>query len=252
MKATAFEFRFRLQLIFCIIALGFWAPWIEPLHLGSRSSTWLWLGFQLGGLGIFSSTAIELITGIAILSAALGAALRVWGTAYLGTQVVYDRQMQAGAETKPGQILADGPYRFVRNPLYLGTVLTIVAVAVLMPPSGAVFTLTLLIVFSLRLILGEEAFLTAKLGGQYTMYRQSVPRLIPSFRTSVKAGGQRPHLGAAILGEIFPLGILVSFATLSWQYNSQLLMQAVLVSFGLSLVVRALVAPRSAPSGTEA
>lgn len=252
MKATAFEFRFRLLFIFGIIALGFWAPWLywaDTLHLGSRSSTWLWLGFQLGGLGIFSSTAIELVTGAAILSAALGAVLRVWGTAYLGTHVVYDGQMQDGAETKPGMVLADGPYRFVRNPLYLGSLLTNAAVAVLMPPSGAAFTLILLVVLYVRLILGEEAFLTAKLGGEYNTYRQSVPRLIPSFRTSVKPGGQRPHWGAAVLGEIFPLGILVSFAALSWQYNSQQLTQAVLVSFGLSLVVRALTAPKS--SGGE-
>jgi len=252
MKATPFEFRFRLLLIFGIIVLGFWAPWLQwagPLHLGSRSSTWLWLGFQLGGLGIFSSTAIELVTAAAILSAALGAALRVWGTAYLGTHVVYDGQMQAGAESKPGQVLADGPYCFVRNPLYLGSLLTNAAVAVLMPPSGAAFTLILLAVFYVRLILGEEAFLTAKLGEQYTQFRKSVPRLIPSFRTSVQASGQRPQWGSALLGEIFPLGILVSFAALSWQYNSQLLIQAVLVSFGLSLVVRALTTQRS--NGSE-
>jgi hypothetical protein len=41
-----------------------------------------------------------------------------------------------------------------------------------------------------------------------------------------------------------PLGLLVSYAALSWQYNAGLLTRAVLVSFGLSLVVRALILPK--------
>jgi len=41
-----------------------------------------------------------------------------------------------------------------------------------------------------------------------------------------------------------PLGTLVSFAALSWQYNAALLTRAILISFGLSLVMRALILPR--------
>jgi hypothetical protein len=35
-------------------------------------------------------------------------------------------------------------------------------------------------------------------------------------------------------------GVFVSFAALGWRYNSLLIMQGVLVSLGLSLVVRAI------------
>jgi len=46
-----------------------------------------------------------------------------------------------------------------------------------------------------------------------------------------------------VLGEIFGLGVLTSFAALSWQYNAGLLLRAVLISFGISLVARAILLP---------
>lgn len=238
MKATKLEFRFRLILMTLVIVLGFWSPWIEWLHWGLRTTAWLWLGFELGGLGIASTRAIELVTALTIVVAAVAAWFRVWGTAYLGTTTVHNAEMKAGL------VMADGPYRHVRNPLYIGSWLMVAALSVLMPPTGALFTMALLTIFLVRLILGEEAFLTAKLGDPYSAYQNAVPRLLPSLRTRVTAGGQRPDWGRALLGEVMPLGVLVSFATLSWQYDARLLTRAILISFGLSLVVRALVLPR--------
>ncbi len=84
-----------MVLIVVAIALGFWAPWIEWLHLGLRTTTWLWLGFELGELGISSTRGIVLVTALAIATAALAAALRIWGTAYLGAQTVYNPEMKA-------------------------------------------------------------------------------------------------------------------------------------------------------------
>src|SRR5271168_3438286 len=111
MGASALEFRFRLWISVALILLGFWAPWIEWLGLGTRTTTWLWLGFELSRLGISSSTAIEAVTALAIAAAAIAAILRVWGTAYLGAGTVTHAEMKAGA------ILVDGPFRYVRNPL---------------------------------------------------------------------------------------------------------------------------------------
>src|SRR5580698_1276028 len=148
MRASAFEFRFRFWLMVAVIFIGFWSPWIEGLHLGTRGTAWLWLGFQLGGLGIAAGTAIELVTIAAIVLAALAAWLRIWGTAYLGPATVLHTQMQAR------QVIADGPYRRVRNPLYLGSFFMVAAIALLMPASGSAFTLVILAVFLLRLIVG--------------------------------------------------------------------------------------------------
>jgi protein-S-isoprenylcysteine O-methyltransferase Ste14 len=234
MKASAFEFRFRLILMVAVITLGFSAPWIELLHWGTRTTTWLWLGFELSAMGISSAKGIEMATLLAIAVAAVAAVIRVWGTAYLGTGTVNNPEMKAG------DVMADGPYRYVRNPLYIGSWLMVAVISMLMPPTGALVTMLALTIFLLRLILGEEAFLSGKLGEPYAAYRKAVPRLIPSLWPRVAAGGQRANWGRALLGEITPLGVLASFAVLSWQYNAQLLTRAVLVSFGVSLVVRAL------------
>ena len=233
MKASVLEFRFRLMLMVLVIMLGFFAPWIESLHWGTRTTTWLWLGFELSRLGISSATGIEVITALAIAVAAAAAIIRVWGTAYLGTATVNNTEMKAGIVT------ANGPFRYVRNPLYLGSWLMVAVISVLMPPTGALVTMTILTIFLMRLILGEEAFLSGKLGESYAAYRAAVPRLIPRLRSRVTASGQQPNWGRALLAEITPLGVLVSFAALSWQYNASLLTRAVLISFGISLVVRA-------------
>jgi len=106
------------------------------------------------------------------------------------------------------------------------------------------FTMIALSVFLFRLILGEEAFLSVQLGEPYAAYKRAVPRLIPGIRPGIVAGGRSANWVGALLGEVMPLGLLVSYAALSWQYNAGLLTRAVLVSFGLSLVVRALILPR--------
>jgi hypothetical protein len=43
------------------------------------------------------------------------------------------------------------------------------------------------------------------------------------------------------MGEIYMWGVVVSFAALGWRYNSFLIIQGVVVSWGLSLVTRAFV-----------
>lgn len=250
MKASQFEFRFRVWIMAALITLGFTSPWIDllpaGLSFGTRTTTWLWLGFELGSLGLTPTAGIVLATALMIAVAAVAAWVRVWGTAYLGNYTVQN------AEMKAGQMLADGPYRYVRNPLYIGTFLTLGSVCVLMPVSGAVVTVVLLYFFLFRLILGEEAFLTPRLGEPYAEYLKAVPRLIPSLRPRVPAGGQKPHWGLAVLGEILPIGVLVSYAVLSWQYDSRLLERAVLISFGVSLVARALISRPGAAEATTA
>lgn len=234
MRATALEFRLRMAIMVTLIVLGFWAPWIGLLHSGPRISLLEWLALQLGRSGAAPfSMATALVIVAAGLMAALAAVLRVWGTAYLGAGTVNHLEMQAGA------VMADGPYRLVRNPLYLGSWLLIGAIAFLMPPTGALFTMALLTVFLLRLILAEEAFLQQQLGEPYEAYLRQVPRLVPSLRSKLPSAGHAPHWGHAALAEINPIGVFLVMAVLSWSYEEELMVRAILVSFGISLVVRA-------------
>ena len=86
------------------------------------------------------------------------------------------------------------------------------AMAFLMPPSGALVSMTLVTVFFLRLILGEEAFLTVQLGEPYRDYLRAVPRLFPRLRMilspAASPGASRTGL-PSVLTEINPIGVFL-------------------------------------------
>jgi protein-S-isoprenylcysteine O-methyltransferase Ste14 len=241
MRASAFEFRFRMIIQIVIVFLGFWAPWLNlsalgPPDLGRHISTLEWLALELSRTGLVRfSCATPVVIVLGSLAAGAGAVFRVWGSAYLGYRTVHHGQMQA--ET----VMAAGPYRYVRNPLYIGGWFMMTSISLLAPPSGALFIMILVTVFYLRLILGEEAFLTAQQGEPYRDYLRAVPRLLPRLHAKLPQSPVRPQWLIAVLSEINPIGIFVALAILSWRYDNLLMIKAILISFGLSLVVRALI-----------
>jgi protein-S-isoprenylcysteine O-methyltransferase Ste14 len=237
MKASALEFRLRFWMFLLIYALGFVAPWDWVLPMdgsGPNAHVWGLLAVLLSKGGVLNiGVAFNAVLVAGILCAGFGAWLRTWASAYLGANVVRDTSMHGEL------VVADGPYRHVRNPLYLGSWVHTLALALLMPVSGAVFVLALVALLQLRLILGEEDFLCAKQGEAYAAYCARVPRLLPALRPQVAASGARPRWGQAALAEIFMWGMTASFAVLGWQYNAMLLIRCVLVWLGVSMVVRA-------------
>ncbi len=246
MRASAIEFRLRMLIMVAIIAVGFWSPWIEKFDLGKRISLLEWLALTASRAEILRftyATPAVIVAGSLLALAAV--VLRVWGTAYLGYGTVQHAEMKAGG------VMADGPYRYVRNPLYLGSWCMIGAMAFLMPPTGALFTMALITVFLLRLILGEEAFLAAALGDAYREYRSKVPRLFPRLRGAPPSARHKPHWLAGIAGELNPIGVFVTLAVVSWWYDNELMIKSILVSFGISLIVRALLPRGQATSSVE-
>jgi protein-S-isoprenylcysteine O-methyltransferase Ste14 len=235
MKASAIEFRLRYLLHGAIYILGFTTPWNYWLHLDTVR-TWQWLAAWLSRTGwmSFNASTVGVLTAGIVLSA-LGAALRTWGAAYLGSGVVQDAAMHGE------RMVAAGPYRYVRNPLYAGTFLHTLALSLLMLPSGSIFVIVLIGLLQIRLILAEESFLDAKLGEPYRDYCAKVPRLVPSLFARVPASAVKPSWGPALLGELYMWGVAISFAALGWRYNSLLIIQGVVVSWGVSLVARAFI-----------
>ena len=93
---------------------------------------------KTGVMGIAAAFDVLLVVGIVLATA--GAWWRTWAAAYLAPEVVRSGEMHAA-------MVADGPYRHVRNPLYLGAMLHGLALMLLMPVSGAMFVLVLVPVF---------------------------------------------------------------------------------------------------------
>ncbi|GGH02086.1 methyltransferase family protein [Silvibacterium dinghuense] len=234
MKATGFEFRFRIWIGFLIYVLGFWTPWLRYGAGAARvTTTWLELSGELGRVMPLETASLT-ITLAALACIAAGAAFRVWGTAYLGGSIVQSATMHAQG------VVAAGPYRHVRNPLYFGAWLFGVGISILMPVTGALVFIVLSFVQVLRLILREEPYLTGQQGQAYLDYCARVPRFVPSAKPKLAASSLHPAWAQAMVAESFYLTMLIAFAVLAWRYNAQLLTQALLVCFGLSLVVRAL------------
>ena len=249
MKATAFEFRLRLWIFIVIYVLGFVAPWDFALHLdgtGPNAHVWARLAVLLsrnGAMTIAAAFNAVLIAGI--VCAGLGAWMRTWGAAYLGVDVTGDTKLRGDG------VVADGPYRYLRNPLYVGNWIETLALAMLMPASGAIFTVVAITVFQIRLILLEEAFLGGKLGEPYVDYCAKVPRLLPALRARVAGSGARPRWARAAVAEIFMWGVTASFAVLGWRYDATLLIQCVLVWLGVSIVVHAFDKPATTRVATN-
>ncbi len=237
MGAGAWEYRLRYWIHGIVFAIGFMAPWDWLQAKGTpRTSAWLDLAgwpAREGWMSFSVSTVVLLVFGI--LMATLGAALRTWGGAYIGGGIVQSGAMHGEA------MVADGPYRWVRNPLYLGTLLHTLALALLMPWTGAVFSIVAIGIVQIRLILREEPFLREKLGEAYTAYCALVPRIVPALTPRVAGAGMRPHWGPSLLAEVYFWGVAISFMVLGWRYNASLLTQGVVVALGAQLVARAFV-----------
>jgi protein-S-isoprenylcysteine O-methyltransferase Ste14 len=218
-----------------IVAVAIWAPWVTPWNMKLRMATLEWLALEIGRTGIVSfSVAVPIAIILGALFGALAAWLRVWGAAYLGYDVVHHEQMQAGT------VMAAGPYRYMRNPLYLGGWFMMAAISLLITPSGALFMLVLTAMFYLRLIFGEEAFLAGKLSEPYRQYLRAVPRFVPRFRAVIPAAEAHPRWMIAILTEIMPIGIFFTMAVVPWSYDNVAALNAILVCLVASLIVRGL------------
>jgi protein-S-isoprenylcysteine O-methyltransferase Ste14 len=77
----------------------------------------------------------------------------------------------------PQRLVAVGPYRFSRNPMYVGVTLILIGWATLFwSRTLAVYAALVLLAFHLRVIAGEEPWLERTFGADWESYRARVPR----------------------------------------------------------------------------
>lgn len=74
-------------------------------------------------------------------------------------------------------LVVEGPYRFSRNPMYVGFTLTYLGLALgLQSPTAVILLIPCLMLMTWGVILREERYLTAKFGQAYLTYKQGVRR----------------------------------------------------------------------------
>ncbi len=199
-RATEFEFRNR----FWIFGLVFWAAFscyaIDPVNVA----------VAIGG-GDDSRVRALFVLG-AILNA-LAAMVRTWATAYLKSSVVHDRSLHSS------HLVADGPFRYVRNPLYLGNLLMALGVGLMASRVGFAIVVAGIFLFNFRLIFREESELRESKGESYRRYMEAVPRLVPSLTPRVPSGGARPNWIDGFTAEIFFWGFALGEALFAVTLN---------------------------------
>jgi hypothetical protein len=114
---------------------------------------------------------------VGLLPVIIGMGIRLWAAGHL-----HKRQTLA----------VSGPYRWVRHPLYLGTLIAIVGGCVVVNLYLLIpVALAIMIPVYLRRIAHEERDLRQHFGQAYEDYCARVPRLIPRLRPGLKGDGSR-------------------------------------------------------------
>lgn len=150
---------------------GGWREWVFLKRRGLVlvAAVLAMAGLAVEGTGWVASTEGWIwaqVVGFGLI--AYGEMFRFWATAHIG-----GRKSQAVVES--------GPYAWTRNPLYVGSLLCVMGIALL-----AASVVALMIgVGALAFIYGvtirhEEAFLLRTLGEPYAAYMKKVPRFFPS------------------------------------------------------------------------
>jgi protein-S-isoprenylcysteine O-methyltransferase Ste14 len=217
-RASKFEFEQRFWIIGGLFGLAFGLytfdqtnfavallHWIAPTTDPDKGQGLLWL---------------RIIFGCGALLVFVAAALRTWATAYLRAEIVHDQSQHTEA------LLADGPYRYVRNPLYLANLSLAAGIGVLASRFGWGVLVLGIYFFVYRLILREESGLLETQGESYRNYLKAVPRLWPTLTPRVPAGGAKPRWGQAIVGEV-----------IFWLQGAAVLCYAVTLNFKLMWIV---------------
>ena len=204
MKASNWEFRNRATVFGLIFGFTFPLYVLDPQNSTVALANWLGAGRQLD-----TDLVARLLFAFAAFLLVVAALIRTWASSYLQASVVY------ASEVKSESLVADGPYRRVRNPLYFANVLMIIAMGAMMSRLGFFVAVIAMVVFCYRLILREEAELQARQGQPYHAYCKAVPRLCPSLWPRVASAGSQARWMEGIKAESWYWGFaaaLIAYA----------------------------------------
>jgi protein-S-isoprenylcysteine O-methyltransferase Ste14 len=174
--------------------------WVRYSRIATRTG----LGLTAVGIGLVTARPPgPLAFGIAALLGLTGAIIRFWS---------------AGIIAKNEELATGGPYAYVRNPLYLGSLLIAVAFLLLNGnPWFAVPAAVAAVFIYLRTVQAEEEFLAGRFGAAFATYRATVPAILPwKGRCEVPGSGTTYALEQSLKnreynGFLGTVGMLIAF-----------------------------------------
>jgi protein-S-isoprenylcysteine O-methyltransferase Ste14 len=177
LSATPWAFRHRGTLIGLIYGVSAsLAIFLDKAHLWPGTpidrflalDRGLWLGQRLDAA---AGPVWQISIPVALLAVCFG--LRAWGTSYLRGHVMADKAMHSD------RLIVAGPFRWVRNPLYLGNLFMAAAFGLLLPPPGLLLVVGGHLVFLGLLSRLEGRGLRDQHGAAYEGYARKVHAFLP-------------------------------------------------------------------------
>jgi protein-S-isoprenylcysteine O-methyltransferase Ste14 len=157
------------------------------------------LGFVLAAVVLWFAqpTRTSLLWGA--LVAGLGEVIRVWA---------------AGHVEKSREVTRSGPYRFTRHPLYLGS--SVIGVGIALASASWLVAAVVLGYLALTIsaaIRAEEAHLREKFGGEYDAYAARIaPPMIRSFSMTRALANREHHTIAGLVLALLLLAFKVGYS----------------------------------------
>jgi len=135
-----------------VLAVGLVLDWLLPLTIPGT-----------GGVPLRLTSAVLLLAGLGV-------------TAWAGASM-HRARTTVSPWAAVSALVTAGPFRFTRNPIYLGDLLFYLGVSLWVGSWWPVLLLPLVFLAMQRLVIGpEERYLSARFGADYTAYRARVRR----------------------------------------------------------------------------
>ncbi len=122
-------------------------------------------------------TVWSLVVGFLI--ALIGEVIRFWGVGYAGGET------RTTGPVGGSKLVTNGPYAYVRNPLYLGNMFIYFGFGLMSMALFPYFQIVGLVYFFVQyylIVTLEEEYLSKAFGEEYERYFKNVPRFIPRLR----------------------------------------------------------------------
>ena len=136
-----------------------------------------WRFVAWSGITPIPSIGIFQVAGAAL--SIVGAAIALW---CIFTFVFVGKGTPAPFDP-PRRLVVRGPYRFVRNPMYIGAALALAGAALFYKSTPIlIYVVLFALITHLFVVLYEEPTLTRTFGEDYQLYRKQVGRWWPNLR----------------------------------------------------------------------
>jgi len=176
--ASEFEYRHRLAIIALVFEFAYAFYNLDHLNIV--------YAIVPKNSGVLDQDLLaRFVYGVSALLAGIGAAILTWASAYRLSS-------PRGDQPQTVALLVGEPYRYVRNPYYMGYFLLVVALGSFQSRLGFPIPIAAETLLFLRLIAHEEMQLDRQCGERFREYSRRVPRPLPSMRPQIAADGELP------------------------------------------------------------